>query len=306
MQVIANSLTKQTRGQYTRYIKAFQLFCASSKGINFRQASIHDGVDYLDYLFHEGGTKYPGLNQARSALSLVINTGSETTFGNTNIVKRYLAGAFKLKPTFPRYTTTFDASLVLSHLKCIHNDTAPLKELSFKLITLLSLLTGKRKQSLAALHTDCMARDAETLTFFIPVVLKMTAPGKHIPPLELKKYPYDPALCPVTLIDVYLERTSIIRNNEPRLFLSYRKPHKAVGSTTLARWCTETLKMAGIDVTIFKAHSTRGAATSKASAKGLSLRQLNNAVGWSDRSETFARFYKKPIHRNLGETILKD
>ena len=64
------------------------------------------------------------------------------------------------------------------------------------------------------------------------------------------------------------------------------------------------LAAAGINVEIFKAHSTRGASTSMAETKGLSLLDINKAAGWSNACGTFAKFYQKPISKNFGEVTL--
>ena len=274
------------------------------RGINSSSASINDGIEFLTHLFHDKEMKYSSLNQARCALSLFIHTHNNITFGNTDMVKRFMTGAFKLRPSFPTYTTTLDVSIVLQHLKLLETDTLNLKDLSLKLITLLSLLTGQRNQSLATLETDHMVQDNEKITFFIPTVVKTTKPSKHIPPLVLKKYPFERDLCPVRLINRYLQQTTLIRQGERKLFLSYKKPHKAVVTTTLARWCKSTLQAAGVNIDIFKAHSLRGASTSKADVKGLSLLEINKAAGWSNSCSTFARFYQKPIVSNFGEVIL--
>ena len=53
------------------------------------------------------------------------------------------------------------------------------------------------------------------------------------------------------------------------------------------------LKIAGIDMSRFTAHSKRSASTSKAIQK-LPLATILKAVGWK-RPSTFATFYEKPI-----------
>ena len=52
--------------------------------------------------------------------------------------------------------------------------------------------------------------------------------------------------------------------------------------------------MAGVDVTVFKPHSTTPAATSAASRKGVQISEILNVAGWSNAT-TFARFYNKPL-----------
>ena len=54
------------------------------------------------------------------------------------------------------------------------------------------------------------------------------------------------------------------------------------------------LKLAGVDVSIFKGHSTRAASTSKATVSGLSLCEILERGSWSSAS-TWQRIYKKDI-----------
>ena len=50
----------------------------------------------------------------------------------------------------------------------------------------------------------------------------------------------------------------------------------------------------GIDVTIYKPHSVRSAAASKAKANNASVTEIMTTAGWSSAA-TFARFYDKQI-----------
>ena len=72
------------------------------------------------------------------------------------------------------------------------------------------------------------------------------------------------------------------------------KPHSCVSKDTIARWIKAALKMAGIDVQVFKPHSTRAAATSAALRKGVPVSDILKVAGWS-KETTFARFYNKPL-----------
>lgn len=49
------------------------------------------------------------------------------------------------------------------------------------------------------------------------------------------------------------------------------KETNSVSSSTIARWLKEVLHLAGIDTSIFKAHSYRSASTSAAFSCGISL-----------------------------------
>ena len=63
------------------------------------------------------------------------------------------------------------------------------------------------------------------------------------------------------------------------------------------------LKKAGVNVYVFSAHSTRSAASSKASEKGLNLAEISKAAVWFN-AKSLAMFYKKTISENFGQAIL--
>ena len=101
----------------------------------------------------------------------------------------------------------------------------------------------------------------------------------------------------------YLLETKELRHNDGGFFISFKPPPKALTATTIARWVVNVLKEADVNVSVFSAHSTRSAASSKASDKGLNLAEISKAAGWSN-AKTFAMFYKKTISENFGEAIL--
>jgi len=79
----------------------------------------------------------------------------------------------------------------------------------------------------------------------------------------------------VTCIDEYLKRSALWRNQgQDQLLLSHLKPYKEVQSSTIANWVKLVLKKAGIDTSLYKAHSCRSTSTSKAKVLGLSLKDI--------------------------------
>ena len=56
----------------------------------------------------------------------------------------------------------------------------------------------------------------------------------------------------------------------------------------MSRWLKELVGQAGIDTTVFKGHSVRGAATPKAKALALSTQQILTRTNWKGE----ATFYK--------------
>ena len=50
-------------------------------------------------------------------------------------------------------------------------------------------------------------------------------------------------------------------------------------STTIARWVVNVLKEGVVSASVFSGHSTRSAASSRASGKGLNLAEISKAAG---------------------------
>ena len=86
-------------------------------------------------------------------------------------------------------------------------------------------------------------------------------------------------------------------------FFKHRLSHitKPLDQDCVARWIRDAMKAAGIDMGYYKAHSSRGAAVSKAH-KLVPLNIVLDAAGWSN-ARTFAKHYKRPIEE--GSTFAK-
>lgn len=108
----------------------------------------------------------------------------------------------------------------------------------------------------------------------------------------MKAYPTDKKLCVVDTCSVYLRKTRPIRGNESSLFLTSQKPHKKARRDTIRRWIQQLTQL--IDVIVYKHHSVRSAASSKAKANEASLLEIMKTAGWGS-VVTFARFYDKEI-----------
>ena len=104
-------------------------------------------------------------------------------------------------------------------------------------------------------------------------LLKTSAPNRHLTHIEFLACPQNPKLCVINCLNAYLtfKRTRPHRCGTLQLFLSIQKPFKAVSCDTISRWLKSVLDMAGIDATIFTAHSTRTASTSCACPRRTSL-----------------------------------
>ena len=149
-----------------------------------------------------------------------------------------------------------------------------------------------------------MEVEASGITFLIPDLLKQSRVGNVGHRMHLRKYPSDKRLCVYTYILEYLKRTKLCRQAEKKLFVSFRRPHKAVSTDTISRWLRSIMSEAGLDKH-FRPHSIRSASVSKAAAANIPMNDILSHVGWSSE-QTFCKFYLKPIatQSNFAEAVL--
>ena len=106
--------------------------------------------------------------------------------------------------------------------------------LTKKLATLKCILSEQRSQTMSLLNTNYTHIDENHCIFYISSVLKTTRPGFYQHPLEFRRY-NDQSLCVITYIKRYLLETKELRHSDGGFFISFKPPHNAVTSTTIAR-----------------------------------------------------------------------
>ena len=174
------------------------------------------------------------------------------------------------------------------------NESLRLNRLSAKLTTLIALTSLLRVSEIAAIERSSVRFDDGAATLFLSKPRKT----QHQGPLSSIKIPRcpDKLVCPVDCLGLYVYVTDPIRpaSNVDRLLISNIAPYRPVSASTVARWIKSYMERAGVDTQTFSAHSTRGAAASKAVASGVPIESVLTAAQWS-RESTFARFYHRPI-----------
>ena len=266
-------------------------------------------LDFLDHVFHNGmqgqPVGYSTVNTARSALSTFV-TIDKLPVGQHPLVKRYLKGVFNIKPALPRYecTGTCDLNVVLRYLYTLSPVAElSLKLLSYKLVMLLCILSGQRCQSIHLFDVYNMQLSFNKVEFVVVMPTKTSGPSSHNGTFEFLGYPPNRRLCVVTVLKEYLSRTLDARGKTKQLLLTHRKPHGAATHDTVRRWIRSCLDLAGIDTSIFKAHSVRGASTSFADKHNVSLELIMKTAGWKSKC-TFTKYYKFHVKENYGQCIL--
>ncbi|KAI9565203.1 reverse transcriptase [Daphnia sinensis] len=251
-------------------------------------------LGFLTALYTEGKS-YSTINIHRSMLSMTLDSIDNTATGQHPLVKRFMKGCYNINPPRPKYSSMWDVEVVFSFMRNAgSNLSLDLPSLTKKLATLLAVSTLLRVSEIASL-------DKQTLEFSssgAKIALSRPRKAQTNGPLRwvsVAKYA-DNLICPVDCLRTYIYLTDVNRTekNQQHLFISLIRPFGSVSGNTLARWIKEYLSEAGIDTTIFSAHSTRGAAASGAARSGISMDSILRAGDWSNET-TFAKYYNRKI-----------
>jgi site-specific recombinase XerD len=266
------------------------------------QAPVELVVDYLTGMF-QAQYAYSTINGARSAISALHVPIEGTPVGQHGLVKRLMAGVFNERTPMPRYADTWDVNVVLDYIKQLGtNRDLSDKNLAHKLAMLLALTTANRASEIQGLDLEFMSDEEECITFTINKLTKTRRVGGKPQKVTVHQFQEDPSLDVVECIRAYIRRTHSWRltTRQHRLLLGIVAPHNPVCTSTISNWLKQMMEAAGIDVTAYKGHSTRAAATSKARAGGLSVAEIVKRANWK-RASTFEKFYNKETPREGDE-----
>lgn len=292
--ILLRSLSNSTWNQYEIHYRNWQTYCIQKEEDPFT-SSTSLVSDFISHYF-KSGVGHSSVNTCRSALSLALNGEDGKPIGTASCVTRIVKGVSKIRPSAPKYQYTWDPSHVLDFLlKAKTLDQMSLCEITHNLVTLLALVTAHRVQTLSSIRVNNIRILEDKLEIFITDSIKTTGPNRLQPLLIIPKFESHPKWCCYAYMLEYLKRTECFRSGDSHLFLGLSRPHNPVGSQTISRWIKLTLANVGIDTMHFSSHSVRHAATSAAARNGLSIDDIRIRAGWSKTSETFAKFYNRPL-----------
>ena len=241
------------------------------------------------FFLHKTGKSYSCINTHKAMLLQTLPLLGNKWCNSCNLITRFMKGIYRQKPPLPRYHFTWDVCTVLKYLSSLFPlEKLSLKLLTFKLVALLALSSAPRAQTLAYLNLDYMCKETSVVSFMFPHLLKTSRIG-HSFVLKVEHFRNE-SLCVFHTLEKYIEQTCSLRKSR-FLFISY-KTYKAISTCTIARWLRTVLELSGIDTSIFKAHSFRGASVSAAFRKGCSVNLILSTADWST-DKNFKKFYHR-------------
>ena len=288
-----DSISFKTKKLYAVYIKKWVTFCVE-KNLNYKNPSLNNVALFLSVLYKRG-LSYSAINIARSAISFFTPSSEGLKLGANPIISRIMLGIKNNRPKVSRYVAMWDIDIVLSFLR----ELWPLKSLPTnlvvkKLVTLILLVTSHRIQTLQTLKVSNLLWVRKDLCIFVLDEKLKHSRGKELGFVQLNAFDKDPRLCVIRCLREYLQRTKKDRGEIDYLLITTIRPFRPAKHDTIGNWVTNTLKDSGIDVSVFKPHSTRGASVSKYVSLKVPVDLILSKGQWSVES-TFRKFYDKQI-----------
>ena len=276
--------------------------------VNPFSPAIQSVVEFLLQLYKEG-LEVSSIAQYRSALSATLPPIGGYKIGSNPILNALLKGFIYERPKQYKQVKNWSVDAVLDTIdRWMENWNLTPQRLTWKLATLLALTASNRVSELVSLKTNNITKLPDGIAFKLDKHKKNrksnTLPGMVFYPTN----PDNKNLCPCTCLDVYLERTHMVRSEgDEVVFRSYIRPYRSVKTTSLSRWITKTIAEAGFDIKPqqYVAHSARGKSASKAHLQGIALQDIMKAAEWKAESTYSKHYYSPDFNSAYGRAILK-
>jgi hypothetical protein len=240
----------------------------------------------------DGGAAFGTIRSLRTAISMALPEFDGVRIGEHPLVSEVLRGMQQQRPAMPRYSTTWDTDRVVAWLAGLGRNSL-LDELALrrKTLALVAITTIARSSDLARMRFS-------TLVFGPTRASVQCKPLKNSGAL-MRDVPIDRAanvlICPVAALEEYVARTRHRARADDEIWLTVPDrllQHHALSPKTIASDLKAVLAAAGVDTDVFKAHSIRAAAASKAIDQGASVDDVMKRGRWSSK-EVFTRFYDR-------------
>nr|CAI5832775.1 unnamed protein product [Callosobruchus analis] len=183
----------------------------------------------MQNIYDNNTHRYGTFNTIRSAIALI----SDNSLGTNPLIKRFLKGLFRLRPSQAKYGVTWDPQIVLNYIEALSKPLS-LQRLSQKLATLLALITGGRLQTISLVRVNNIIESDREIQIPITDRIKTSGPNNPQPVLHKPFYHSKPDLCVASTLKECISATAHLRKTpNDFLFLCWKKPNRTA-STTLS------------------------------------------------------------------------
>ncbi len=285
--------------------------------------TVLDVLSFLQYRL-DSGSLPSTLKVYVAAIAAFRSPQGGQSIGRDPMVVSFLKGARRLHPPRPPSVPPWDLEVVLRALSQPPFEpltSVGLKELSLKTTLLLALASAKRIGDLHAfsVDSDCIRfgpGDCSVTLWprmgYVPKSLstpfKTQTVSLSSESTASREADAQTSVCPVRALRIYIDRSASFRQSD-QLFVCYGgcARGRAVSKQRLSHWIVDAITAAytsqGLECPVYiRGHSTRAIASSWAWSRGMSIRDICVAAGWSSQN-TFARFYKLDVQSFASQVL---
>jgi hypothetical protein len=259
-------------------------------------------------LFAEGvGTARIARIKSALVSTLDLLTGEQWT--ESKLLKQVMKAISRARPVRPRYDEFWDVSKLINHLSSLGECGAlSMQALRARTLCLWKLAAVLRSSDLENISRASIRQDdGGDLLFRILWPKQQRQPGLS-GERRLEALPASPRICPVANMMELLRRYEAAgvsaSDGGDRVWRALKTPFKPIGRECISNIVVAEMAKAGIDTSVYKAHSVKGAAASAALEAGESEETIMKSAVWSSRS-VFERFYaRRRVIPSVGKAIL--
>ncbi len=288
--------------------------------------TVLDVLSFLQYRL-DSGSLPSTLKVYVAAIAAFRSPQGGQSIGRNAMVVNFLKGARRLHPPRPPSVPPWDLEVVLRALSQPPFEpltSVGLKELSLKTTLLLALASAKRIGDLHAfsVDSDCIRFGPGDCSVtlrprmgYVPKSLSTPFKTQTVSLSALSsestaslEADAQTSVCPVRALRIYINRSASFRQSD-QLFVCYGgcARGRAVSKQRLSHWIVDAITAAytsqGLECPLhISGHSTRAIASSWAWSRGMSIRDICVAAGWSSQN-TFARFYKLDVQSFASQVL---
>ncbi len=287
--ILLASWKPATIRQYDTQLAKWQQFCATTNDDPY-SVSENALMNFLATLKDKNLKKSTIATAKAAVLNLwLLSDGVKL---ESHVLSLFMRGISQLEPVRTKARGIWDPSIVLEMYQNMpENWDLSLLQLTKKCVMLIALATAQRVQTLRALDVWNITVTTTAVAFVIDTRLKQTLGDRETPLLYLPRIK-EGKTCVWNCVMTYILRTRKLRKVGD-LFIISKPPHTPATSTTISRWLREVLQQAGINIALYKAHSTRAAASSKAS-KFVPIHKVLEAADWRGKT-VFEKHYCREV-----------
>ena len=310
-ELVASGRRQSTLTTYSKRLAPYYKWC-NERNLDPTRATVSNISQFLTERFDSGLQSATVRNYKSAIMSIHKGYEDGSSANDGGEIRLLLNGMFNERPPTRKIVPVWELNTVLEYLKGPPFEPmakASLKNITLKTVMLIALASAHRCSEIHSLSFASMtiSRAGATLSF-VPGFRAKNETSSHLfptlflPSLSTESSVYEDKLwCPVRCLRYYTDRTSSMRGNNiiDQLFITHAEPHKPAAKSTIARWLVQIVvdsKAIVVDERV-RAHSTRALATSWAYHRGLSVKEICEAVSWRSAT-TFSSAYYRAIRGN--------